>query len=268
MPIDGSPMTRWRKRLGPQKVEKILGLSIDSAIKIGVVELKDLERVIVDTTVMEKNIAYPTDTQLIEKSRKKLVKMAAQKGLNLRQNYNLVAVDLERKTSGYFRAKQFKRAKKSLNKMKTILGRVVRDCERKIIGNTELEKHFAEGLNQAKHLIERRLKDKDKLYSLHAPEVECIAKGKTLNPYEFGCKVSLVMTHKKGRGLIIGCQALHGNPFDGHMLEGALEQANRLPETTIKEAFCDRGYKWNGVQSCAVYISGQRRGVSKAVKKA
>ena len=138
---------------------------------------------------------------------------------------------------------------------------------RKIDGNIELESKFETALSQAKHLIERELKTKNKLYSLHAPEVECIAKGKAHKPYEFGCKVSLVTTHKKGRGLIIGCQAKHGNPFDGHTLKDALTQTKELTTVAIKEAFCDRGYKGNGVESCAVYISGQRRGISKAAKK-
>ena len=106
---------------------------------------------------------------------------------------------------------------------------------------------------------------KNKLYSLHAPEVNCIAKGKAHKKYEFGCKVSLTVTHKEG--LVLNSTALEGNPFDGHTLKSALNQAQELTTQRITRAFVDKGYKGHNVRDCAVYMSGQKR-LTPALKKA
>jgi IS5 family transposase len=263
-PIDGSSLTRWRKRLGSEKIEELLKLTVEVAVKVGMVDKKDLQSVIVDTTVMPKNIEFPTDSGLMNKSRERLVKLADVQGIRLRQKYSLIGPRLAQQIGRYFHAKQMKRGQKAVQKMKTILGRVVRDCERKIAGNDKLEQLFSEELKMARHLIARSKKDKSKLYSLHEPAVECISKGKARKPYEFGCKVAIAITHKKGKGLIVGSQAVHGNPFDGHTLEGSLQQSERITGIKVVESYVDRGYKGHGVKDSLTFISGQRRGVTKA----
>lgn len=266
-PINSSSLTRWRKRLGVEKLERILSMTVSVSTKSGAIAKKDLETVIVDTTVMPKNITYPTDTKLLEKARVQMVKLAAEHGIDLRQNYNLVSKKLVRQISGYLHARQHKRAKNAQKKLKTLVGRVMRDCERKVAGNGELQALFAEILQQTKHLLERKQSDKNKLYSLHEKEVDCISKGKAQKKYEFGCKVSLSITHKKGSSIITSAQALHGNPYDGHTLAGALNNSASISKVAVKKAFVDRGYKGHGVTNTKVFISGQRRGVTKHIAR-
>lgn len=264
-PVDHSSMTRWRKRLGESGMEKILSCTIQTALSAEVVKAKDLERVIADTTVMEKNITYPTDSALLNKIRERLVDLAKKRGLSLRQSYARLGEQLVRKISGYAHAKQFKRLSQGVKKLKTYLGRVIRDVERKLLEMPEQEGFFTELLLLGKQLLSQSKHSKDKIYSVHAPEVYCIAKGKARTPYEFGCKVGLVVTHKQG--LVLSAKAWESAVYDGHTLGANLDQAEKLSGQAIKRAFVDRGYKGHGVEGCEVYISGQRRGITKAVKK-
>ena len=266
MPIDSSSLTRWRNRLGPEKLEKILGMSVKAAVDTGVIKQEELKTVIIDTTVMPKNIAFPTDTKLLDKSRKRIIKLASENEIELRQNYNRITKDLLRQIGGYLHAKQMKRAKKAQKKLKTIVGRVVRDCERKIAGNVNLELLFQNELKNAHHLLTRKMTDKNKLYSLHEESVECIAKGKAHKRYEFGCKVSLSITHK-GKGVVTSSHALHGNPFDGHTLKAAIDKSAKITGIAVSKAFVDKGYKGHGVEGAQVFINGQRKGITKIIKK-
>jgi IS5 family transposase len=267
LPIDPSSLTRWRQRLGAEKLERILSMTVSVAVEVGVVSKKELESVIADTTVMPKNIEFPTDTKLLEKARVKMVKLAEKHGVPLRQNYNLIAPRLLGKIGGYLHARQMKRAKKAIKHFKTLVGRVVRDCERQIVGNESLKQVFAPILSQATHLLTRTKNDKGKLYSLHEPAVACISKGKAHKKYEFGCKVSLSITHKKGTGIITSAQALKGNPYDGHTLRDALITSHAVTGVKVTKAFVDRGYKGHGISDCSVFISGQRRGITASIKK-
>jgi IS5 family transposase len=283
-PINPSSLTRFRQRLGSVRLEKILSLTIAVAVKSEAVKVKDLKKVIVDTTVMPKNIEFPTDSKLYDKARERLVNLAAKNGIALRQNYNLVAKTLLRKISGYLHAKQMKRARKAIKHLRTIVGRVVRDVERKISNSAQknfspensrnaknLSEIFTPILDQAKRLLVQERRDKNKLYSLHEPDVACISKGKAHKRYEFGCKVSITTTHKQG--LVISSQALPKNPYDGHTLKPALESSERITGVEIESAFVDRGYKGHGVESdplrnhTKIFISGQRRGLTKSLKK-
>ena len=273
-PINPSSLTRFRQRLGFVRLEKILSLTIAVAVKSEAVKVKDLKKVIVDTTVMPKNIEFPTDSKLYDKARERLVKLAAKNGIALRQNYNLVAKTLLRKISGYLHAKQMKRARKAIKHLRTIVGRVVRDVERKIDSSSSsknLSEIFTPTLVQTKRLLAQERKGKNKLYSLHEPDVACISKGKAHKRYEFGCKVSITTTHKQG--LVISSQALPKNPHKGHALKPALESSERITGVEIESAFVDRGYKGHGVESdplrnhTKIFISGQRRGITKSLKK-
>src|SRR5690606_27266539 len=124
--------------------------------------------------VMPKNIEFPTDTKLLEKARVKLVALADENKMGLRQNYNLISKKLLRKIGGYLHAQQHKRAKKAQRSFKTLVGRVMRDCERRLEGREELQAKFEQILQQTKHLLERKKDDKRKLYSLHELDVDCI----------------------------------------------------------------------------------------------
>ncbi|WP_338844876.1 IS5 family transposase [Massilia sp. W12] len=241
-PIDPSSLTRWRKRIGEKGLEWMLTQTIKAAEKAKVVEQKSFEKVIVDSTVQEKAITWPTDAKLLERARQHLVKFAIEEKLDLRQNYNREAPKLAGQVARYAHAKQFKRMRGSLKKLKTLVGRVYRDVERKLANKSESVKQKASDLlAKAKRLLTQQKNDKNKLYSLHAPEVECISKGKARQPYEFGVKVSITVTHKEG--LVVGMRSMPGNPYDGHTLYEALEQAAILTDTLPKEAFTDLGYR-------------------------
>ena len=264
-PIDPSSLSRWRCRLGEAGVEEMLAQSIEAARRTGVIKTSSATRVIVDTTVMPKAIAYPTDSALLERSRARLVKMAQQHGLGLRQNYNRIAPRLVRQIGRYAHAKQFKRMQATIRLLRTRVGRVHRDIGRQRdqvpVGQRG---QFDELMGRTSRILCQKRRDKNKLYALHAPEVECIAKGKTRTPYEFGVKVSIVTTWKEG--LVLGSRSMPGNPFDGHTLSEALEQAEILSEVKPTVAVVDRGYRGAEVDGVTIWRSGQRRGVTRAIK--
>jgi IS5 family transposase len=119
-------------------------------------------------------------------------------------------------------------------------------------------------LGRTKRILTQKRNDRNKLYALHAPEVECISKGKARARYEFGVKVSIVTTLKEG--LVLGARSMPGNPFDGHTLNEALEQAEILSEIKPKVAIVDRGYRGAQVPGVRIWMSGQKRGVTRAIK--
>ena len=198
-PIDPSSMTRWRQRIGEEGVEWMLTETIEAARRVKGVKAKSFEKIIVDTTVMEKAVAYPTDSRLLERGRQHLVQLAETLNIKLRQNYDREAPRLAAQVGRYAHAKQYRRMKASLKSLRTVVGRVWRDIERKLAGRDEGQRSKAASLlMRVKRLLEQKPKDKNKLYSLHAPEVECIGKGKVRQPYEFGVKVTVATTHREG----------------------------------------------------------------------
>ena len=260
LPVDPSSMTRFRQRIGEAGGEFLLKATIATGLGSGAVKKRDLARVTVDTTVQPKAVAHPTDGGLLNRSRERLVRLAAKFGVPLRQSYARVGPRTLMRAGRYGHARQMKRMAGQVKKLRTILGRTVRDLERKLAGNAGLRAAFANELDMAKRLLAQRKHDKNKLYSLHAPETKCIAKGKARQRYEFGAKVSIATTNKSN--FVVGGMAFHDNPYDGHTLAAALDQVRRLTETPIDEAFVDRGYRGHGEEEAAVYISGQRRGVN------
>ena len=266
-PIDPSSLTRWRQRVGEEGVEWLLTETIAAAQRGKVVKKQSFDKIIVDTTVMEKAVAYPTDSRLLERGRQHLVKLATTLGIRLRQNYNRQAPRLALQVGRYAHAKQFRRMKASLKSLRTLVGRVWRDIDRKLDRSDERTAARAEAiLARVKRVLNQKPKDKNKLYSLHAPEVECISKGKARQPYEFGVKVTVATTHKEG--LVVGMRSMPGNPYDGHTLPEAVEQVSILTDHLPKAVFVDKGYRGVAVAGVAIWLSGQKRGVTPAIKKA
>lgn len=264
-PIDPSSLTRWRKRLGEAGMEELLAQTIEAAKRASVIKSSSVKRVIVDTTVMEKAIAHPTDSRLLERSREHLVKAAQECGLTLRQNYNREAPRLALQVGRYAHARQFKRMKGVLRILRTRVGRVHRDIERQMDKVPQQQQaKLKDLLSRTQRILTQKPKDKNKLYALHAPEVECIAKGKARTPYEFGVKVSIVTTHKEG--LVVGARSMPGNPYDGHTLYEALEQAEILSSVKPQMAFVDKGYRGVEIEGVQIWKSGQKRGVTRGLK--
>jgi IS5 family transposase len=266
-PIDPSSLTRWRERVGEEGVETLLAASIEAARRAGVIRKASVQQVIVDTTVMPKAIAHPTDSRLLDKSRRHLVKAADDNGLRLRQNYNRVAPRLAAQIGRYAHAKQFKRMNKAVRTLRTRVGRVHREVQRQLHVLPEAAKAKIQDLLQRTgRILSQRTKDKNKLYALHAPEVECISKGKARTPYEFGVKVSIATTLKEG--LVVGMRSMPGNPYDGHTLAETLEQVGILTGTDKPPAtaIVDKGYRGVEVEGVRILRSGQQRGVTKTLK--
>jgi len=234
LPFDRSSMTRWRQRLGEEQLVALIQESLSVAHKTGAIETKDLERVVVDTTVQPKAIAHPTDARLMHRALEKLVALARREGVPLRQSYLRVAKRAAIIVGRYIHAHQFNRARRQLKFLRTRLGRVIRDIRRKIDGNPVLEDRFAPLLDLAVKVRHQDHRQRGpKVYALHAPEVECIGKGKARAPYEFGCKVSVAtpVTQPKGGQFVLHAKALHGNPFDGHTSAPWSPTWNASPES-------------------------------------
>jgi IS5 family transposase len=267
VPIDPSSLVRWRKRIGEEGVEWLLTKTIEAGRKSGAVGGDSLTRIAVDTTVMEKNIAHPTDAQLYEKARRQLVALAVEGGIDLRQNYNRLAPPLATQVGRYAHAKQFRRMRKALKKLKGYTGRVLRDLRRQLqdIPEGTLRERVLDKLCLVGRLLLQTPKSHGKIYALHEPEVDCISKGKARVRYEFGTKVSIAITIDEG--FVVGMRALPGNPYDGHTLAEALEQVEILTEQKPTLAVVDRGYRGHGVEATRVLISGTRRGLTPLLTK-
>ena len=277
LPFDRSSMTRWRQRMGEAKVAGLLQESLSVAVVTKAMQPSDLSEVIVDTTVQPKNVMFPTDAKLMNRAREKLVKLAKQNEIVLRQSYTKVGKLALIMQQRYAHAKQFKRAGKSLRKLKTYLGRTIRDIGRQIADKPELQEVFKHPLYLATRVMtQKKRQDKKtegrKVYSLHAPEVECIGKGKAHMPYEFGVKVSLATTlhRSKGGQFAIHAMALPGNPYDGHTLKDVIPGMEELIGNEVKKILADAGYRGHNAPDThkfRVYTQGQKRGVSPAIKK-
>ena len=256
LPLDPSSLVRWRKRIGPKQMEQLLAETLEAAKREEYLAEQHMERVNVDTTVQEKAIAYPTDARLQHKARVLLVKAAKQRGIPLRQSYLRLGKRALIMSARYAHARQMRRARAEQKKVKNYLGRVYRNILRNC---PQPDKELAELLSLTQRLLTQKRHDKNKLYSLHAPEVECISKGKAHKKYEFGCKVSVATTSKNN--WIVGVEALHNNPFDGHTLKGALKQVKRLAGWAVQNAYCDKGYKGNPRQldGTAVHLANRRK---------
>lgn len=206
LPFDRSSLTRWRQRLGEDALAALLQESLSVAYETGAIEAKDLERVVVDTTVQEKTIAHPTDKRLVHRAIETLVGLARREGVVLRQSYRRVAKRAAIMVGRYTHADQFNRARRMLAFLRTRLGRVIRDIRRKIDGDPGREERFGPLLDLAVRVRHQDHPQRGrKVYALHAPEVECIGKGKARQPYEFGCKVSITtpVTRPKGGQFVL-----------------------------------------------------------------
>lgn len=243
LPIDSSSLTRFRKRIGEAGVEVMFKELLDTAKRGGHLRKSHMNKVNIDTTVQEKAIVFPTDARLYYKMRDALVRAAEARGIGLRQNYRRVAKSVLAKQSRYAHAKQWKRSRKMTKKLKTMLGCVYRDIERKV---EDVDEELRGVLELAERLLKQQKQSKNKVYSVHAPEVECISKGKAHKRYEFGNKVGMVTTSRDN--WIVGIKSFHGNPYDGHTLEASLEQVERMMGWSAEQAYVDLGYRGHGYE--------------------
>jgi IS5 family transposase len=250
LPCDPTQIGRFRRDLGEEGLEQLLKATIDTAVAIKAVKPKELERVIVDTTVQEKAIAHPVDSRLLEIARHKVVGAAKRAGIQLKQTFAKEGKELRRRAGGYAHAKQFRRLKRVVKRQRTVLGIVMREVQRKrqrpdfVPNSPKAVSDLGVWLERAERIRTQQRFDKNKLYALHAPEVECIGKGKARKPYEFGVKNAVVVSHK--HGLMLGARTFPGNPYDGHILSAVLEQATNLTQdlsVSLRQVVVDLGFR-------------------------
>jgi IS5 family transposase len=233
-PCHPTDLVYFRKRIGEEGVEKILKVSI----KLHGKKAKERE-VLVDTTVQEKNITFPTDTKLYKRVIEHCVGIAGKEGIRLRQSYKRTTKKLMLAQRFRNHTKNRKKALAAQRKLKTIAGRLVRELERKLPAASLLT--YAQEIEIYQQVLSQEKKSKNKIYSIHEPEVYCISKGKDHKKYEFGSKSSIVMT--KNSGIIVGAVSFPKNIYDGHTLPEALRQSEELVGRRAKVATCDRGYR-------------------------
>jgi IS5 family transposase len=232
LPCEASELVHFRNRIGEAGVELIL----KESARINGDDRFDPD-VSIDTTVQEKNITFPTDNKLHRKIIERCKAIAEKEDLPVRQSYSrtLKKLSLEQRFRNH--PKNYGKAHKADKKVKTIAGRLVRELER----NIEAKSEYQSEIELYKRVLNQKKDDKQKIYSLHEPEVKCISKGKEAKKYEFGNKVSIIIT--QNTGVIVGAMSFR-NPYDGHTLQSAIEQAEKLLERkSIKTATVDRGYR-------------------------
>jgi IS5 family transposase len=243
--LDRSSLSRFRGRLKKKKLYALL----QETIKSWVLKKQSVKTAVIDSTVQEKNIAYPTDAKLYYKGLVLLRKLARSQGIKLRQSYIRTGKRLLLKVGRYHHAKQFKRKCKALKKLKSRLGRVVWEILRKVEAQSiALNKKDKTLIEQCQRLLKQTRDSKNKLYSFHEPDVACIAKGKAHKRYEFGNKSTFITSAKEC--LILHAQAHEGSPYDGHTLREALDAANdslqSLIGQEIETLMSDKGYRGHG----------------------
>jgi len=238
LPCEPTDLIHFRHRIGVAGVEQILKSSIELHGDKGREQC-----VIADTTVQEKNITFPTDNKLRVKIIERCVKIAAEEGIVLRRSYRRTVPKLGKQLYHAHHPKRQKQARRAARQLKTIAGRLVRELERKMQRRQDLFQHhgYEEQLELFKRVLHQKRTDKNKIYSLHEPEVYCVAKGKDHKKYEFGCKVSLVMTQTDN--VILGALNFTKNEYDGNTLKPALEQVEQLTGHRPQECLVDKGYR-------------------------
>lgn len=235
-PCHPTDLVYFRKRIGEEGIKKIFQMSIDLHGN----KAKEKE-VLVDTTVQEKNITFPTDTKLYKRIIEHCVAIAEKEAINLRQNYKRTIKKLMLAQRFRNHPKNYKKATSAQRKLKTIAGRLIRDLERKLPASALAR--YAEETKLFQQILGQKKDSKNKIYSIHEPQVYCISKGKEHKKYEYGSKASIVVT--KNSGIIVGAVNFSKNHYDGHTLPEALKQTKELVGKRPDVAICDRGYKGN-----------------------
>lgn len=270
LPHERSGLSHWRQRIG-DKLDVLLQESLRVAHDTGALRKDDLARITVDTTVQPKNVTHPTDARLMLTAIVKLGEQAKAEGVPLRQSYARVAKRAALMVGRYAHARQFRRMNGRLRFLRTRLGRLIRDIGRKTKDDPVRAEAFAAPLARARQIRSQKQQQRGrKLYSWHAPETECIGKGKAHKPWEFGCKVSITTTNRRCKGgqFVVHAGALHGNPYDGHTLGRVIRETEALTGREVERAYVDKGYRGHDAPDpLRVFLSGQKRGVHGQIKK-
>jgi IS5 family transposase len=261
-PCDSTTIVKWRNRIKEKGCEEMFAETLAVAHEMKLFKIVDLQDTILDTTVQPKNIAHPTDAKLLHTARAYIVKECEDRDIKLKRNYKRKSKIILIKAARYFHAKQFKRGKRMVNKLRGFLRNVLNSAK-DFLESQDLK--FKSIFILANKILLQEKNTKNKIYSLHEPYVECIAKGKAHKTYEFGCKTSVLSTNKSN--FIVGITALQGCPYDGHTLPTAMDQMCRITGTISKNTYVDKGYRGSKYPNSdlRIHISGTKRGKSKSI---
>lgn len=237
-PFDPSDFVHFRNRIGEEGTGKIFAYSVRLH---GKKPPRQANFVLSDTTVQENNTTFPTDAKLCKKVIDKCNAIAGKEKIKQRQRYTRVSKQLVRDTYNGKHPKRVKQARKAKRRLKTIANTLLRELEREM--NDEQKKRYEQELSLYKRAVNQQKDDKDKIYSLHKPFTRCIAKGKAHKQYEFGNKVGIITTGRKGRKIITAVKAFLENPYDGDTIEPLLEQMEGNKLKLPRELIYDRGGK-------------------------
>lgn len=250
-PIHPTNLVYFRRRIGQEGVKKILQVSI----ALHGEKVRESE-VLIDTTVQEKNITFPTDTKLYKRIIDQCVKIAGTESLTLRQSYRRSAKKLLMAQRWRNHPRNRKKATAAGRKLKTIAGRLIRELARKLPQG--VKDKYEQSLELFARVIDQHKSDKNKIYSLHEPDVYCVSKGKEHKKYEFGAKAAIVVT--KNSGIIVGALHIPGNKYDGHTLPEVLKQSTELVGQRPRVAICDRGFRGRAVVDGTTIMIPRRPG--------
>src|SRR4030042_2172284 len=240
LPFDPSDFVHFRKRIGEEGMKKIFKQSIDLFGEEFI--RREVKEVRVDTTVQEKNITFPTDRKLNEKAIEYCKRIAKKEGIRLKRTYTREIIKLKHQLRFARKPKNYKKLNRAQLKLHRIAIKIYHDLVTQL--NPIPKQKYLETFKVLYRVLTQEKEDSNKIYSIHEPEVLCIAKGKEHKPYEFGNKSSFAYTRKSG--IIVGAMAIDGNAYDGHTLKPQLMQVRELTGGKIKKAMVDRGYRIKG----------------------
>ena len=233
-PFDPSDLVHFRKRIGEEGAKKIFAYSVK-------IHGKDAQekQALSDTTVQGNYTTFPTDAKLAKRVIDKLNALAQLRGVKQRQSYVRTSKQLLRDSYNSKHPSRVKKAKKAIDKLRIIAGRLIRELERKL--TPEQWVFHEEELALYQQILNQKRTDRNKIYSVHKPFTSCIAKGKAHKPYEFGNKVGLTVTSKTL--IVTSIKAFEGNPHDSKTIEPLIRQMEQNDLPVPKEIVYDRAGK-------------------------
>jgi len=260
-PFDPSDFVHFRNRIGEEGMKKIFKQSIDLFDKDFI--RREVKEVRVDTTVQEKNITFPTDRKLTEKVIEHCKRIAKKEDVKLKRTYTFEIRKLKQQIRFARKPKNMKKHIKAQKKLHRIAFKIYQDLVNQL---NPIPKSYMEEFDVLYRVLTQQKDDKNKVYSIHEPEVLYISKRKEHKQYEFGNKSSFAYTRRSG--IIVGAMAIDGNAYDGHTLEPQLEQVKELTGGKIKKAIVDKGYKVKGgISGVDIVMPKMLKGESYYLKK-
>lgn len=246
-PCDPSDLVHFRKRIGKSGSEYLLKLSVQLHGKDAFEE----RQVICDTTVQEKDITFPTDAKLYYSIIEQCWKIAQVNNIKLHQSFKFLSKEMRLKLRFANHPKRKKEGRHALKKLRSFAAKLIGQLQNRM--NEEQAIFYLDKFELFTKVLKQQKYDSNKIYSLHEPDVYCMAKGKEHKTYEFGCKASIALT--KTSGIIVAATTFEKNTNDVYTIEQTLDQINYTTDQLPEELICDRGYRGKTkINECKISI--------------